>query len=216
MSTTVMLVDDSSVVRVGLRALLETEPDIEVVAEAADGHEALALADKHTPDVVLLDVRMPNRDGLSVVGELAADAVVIMMTFTDEPAVIHRALAAGAAGYLVHGTFDASSLAHLVRGAAAGLGAFSGTALGALQDAARVGDPGARTAAAPEHGLSSRQIEVMELIAKGRSNGAIAQELFLAEKTVKNHINQIFATLGVATRAEAIALWLGSAGQPLA
>lgn len=205
----ILIVDDSPVVRVGLTALIETEPDLTVVGEAGDGEEALRAARRLAPDVVLLDVRMPRRDGLSVVRELAADAAVVMMTFTDDPAVINQSLAEGAAGYLVHGTFDASSLAHMVRGAAAGIGAFSGPALTAIRNAATSGAPsvGLRSG---DHALSPRQAEVMDLISAGRSNTAIAGHLFLAEKTIKNHINQIFATLGVASRAEAIAVWIGT------
>lgn len=215
MSTTllrVLVVDDSPVVRMGLRALLATEDDLEVVGEAGDGNEALELAAELAPAVVLLDVRMPVRDGVSVITELAETATVIMMTFTDESHVIHEALNRGASGYLVHGTFDAQFLAAMIRQCAAGAGAFSGPALVALR-----GGSGQRSTKSPDPApgevprsttLSRRQAEVMELVAGGRSNQQIAAELFLAEKTVKNHINAIFAELGVETRAEAIVLWL--------
>ncbi len=205
----VLLVDDSPVVRVGLKALLATDPSLEVVGEAGDGDAALAAADRLDPDVVLLDVRMPGRDGLSVVRELAASAKVLMLTFSDERHVIQQALADGASGYLVHGTFDADSLGHMIRSAAAGSGSFSGPALQVLLS-------GQGTASdVPDRsslGLSERQAEVMDLIAQGRGNRDIAKELFLAEKTVKNHINQIFAVLGVTSRAEAIVLWLDPTG----
>ena len=205
----VLLVDDSPVVRVGLKALLATDPSLEVVGEAGDGDAALAAADRLDPDVVLLDVRMPGRDGLSVVRELAASAKVLMLTFSDERHVIQQALADGASGYLVHGTFDADSLGHMIRSAAAGSGSFSGPALQVLLS-------GQGTASdVPDRsslGLSERQAEVMDLIEQGRGNRDIAKELFLAEKTVKNHINQIFAVLGVTSRAEAIVLWLDPTG----
>ncbi|KYH45605.1 response regulator transcription factor [Branchiibius sp. NY16-3462-2] len=208
----VLIVDDSPVVRAGLRALIGTEPDLAVVAEASNGDEAIRQAAAARPDVVLLDVRMPRRDGLSVVADLAAGSAVLMLTFTDDAAVISQALSAGAVGYLVHGTFDASALSHMIRGAAAGIGAFSGPALAALRTTAAIESPsGLRDG---NHTLSPRQVEVMDLVAEGRSNSDIAKHLFVAEKTVKNHINQIFAALCVTTRAEAIAAWVGLVRPP--
>lgn len=218
MSTTlrVLVVDDSPVVRIGLKALLATEDDLEVIGEAGDGDEAVVLAASMQPDVVLLDVRMPNRDGVSVITELADTATVIMMTFTDEDHVIQEALSRGASGYLVHGTFDAQFLAAMIRQCVGGAGAFSGPALVALrggmsQPAADSLSPASERAtggASSSTTLSPRQVEVMELVARGRSNRQIAAELFLAEKTVKNHINAIFAELGVESRAGAIVRWL--------
>lgn len=205
----VLIADDNTVVRRGLRSLLETSSDVEVVGEASDGVLAESMARTLRPDVVLLDVRMPRQDGIQTARSIAGETVVIMMTFTDEPDHIRAALAAGAQGYLVHGSFDAAALVHTIRGAMLGAGAFSAQALAALREvgatAAPVVDRGA-------FGLSDRQAELMELIARGRSNADIAGELYLAEKTVKNHINAIFARLGVTSRAEAIALWLGSHG----
>lgn len=218
-SLRILIVDDSPVVRMGLKALLSTEGDLEVVGEAGDGDEALAVTAEVEPDVVLLDVRMPRRDGVSVTTELSATATVIMMTFTDEAHVIQDALRRGASGYLVHGTFDAQFLASMIRQCAAGAGAFSGPALTALRGGASTSAgpplPSSPVApAAPGAGarqttaLSPRQVEVMDLVARGWTNQHIAAELFLAEKTVKNHINAIFAELGVESRAAAIVLWL--------
>jgi DNA-binding NarL/FixJ family response regulator len=208
--TTVLIVDDSDVVRMGLRSLLEACSDLLIVGEARNGEQAVELTRKLLPDVVLLDVRMPHRDGVSVVAEVSAFAAVIMLTFTDEPEVVRRAVAAGACGYLVHGTFAAGTLAQSVRGAASGSGAFSRAALDALRPAL-MAPPAAVGLKAGGHDLSQRQVEVMEAIASGRTNPAIAKAFFLSEKTVKNHINQIFARLGVGSRAEAIAVWLGTA-----
>lgn len=207
MTISVVVVDDSDIVRRGLDALLGTDPDLEVVGQASDGDEGLELVRRLRPDVTLLDVRMPRRDGLSVVGEMAEHTKVLMLTFTDDRASIHQALVSGATGYLVHGTFDADSLGHMVRAAATGAGAFSGPALEAIR--LGPGSPVAVSSAPDLLGLSPRQGEVMDLIAEGRSNGDIAKSLFLAEKTVKNHINQIFSALGVETRSQAIVLWLG-------
>lgn len=206
----VLITDDSPVVRLGLRTLLSQDPALEVVGEAGDGDECIAQVAELHPDVVLLDVRMPRRDGLATVGEIAGQTKVVMMTFTDEASVIRRAMEAGAAGYLVHGTFDADALSAMVRSVAGGLTALSGPAQLAMSTPApAAADERAAGAEHPDYGLSARQREVMELIALGRSNREIADTLFLAEKTVKNHINQIFATLGVRNRSEAMALWLG-------
>lgn len=208
----VVIVDDSPIVRAGLRALLDVEEHLSVVAEAGSADEALCTVATHRADCVLLDVRMPGRDGLSVVAELSSRATVIMLTFSDEPATIQGALREGASGYLVHGTFDADTLASMIRQCVGGGGAFSGPALSALRGggvASPAQSPVVEGATSPADvpGLSARQVEVMDLVAAGRSNGQIAGELFVAEKTVKNHINAIFAALGTSTRAEAIVLW---------
>lgn len=209
--TTVLIVDDNPVVRTGLRSLLETAPDIEVVGEASDGILAETMVRQLKPQVVLLDVRMPRRDGVRTARLIADQTVVIMLTFTDEPEHIRAAVAAGASGYLVHGSFDAATLAHTVRGARMGAGAFSQQALAALRTMETPPDPSVeRARRLTEFGLSERQGELMDLIAQGRSNAEIAGELFLAEKTVKNHINAIFGKLVVTNRGEAIALWLGT------
>ena len=202
----VVIVDDSSVMRLGLRTVLDGRGSIEVVGDVGDGDAALEITRRERPDVVLLDVRMPNRDGLSVVKELSQLVKVLMLTFTDDDASIRQAMRDGASGYLVHGTFDASSLGSMVESLSEGAAVLSPGVLESLSGAP------SRQAAQPDElpgGLSERQREVMDLIAKGQSNTMIAGQLYLAEKTVKNHINQIFAKLGVQTRAEAIALWLG-------
>lgn len=204
MTVMVAVVDDSDIMRKGLLALLGTDPGLEIVGQAGDGDEAIALVQAARPDVLLLDVRMPRRDGLSIVKEVAGLTRVLMLTFTDDDASIHKAMSDGAAGYLVHGTFDAESLAHMVRATASGAAPVSDVALRALQRGAVASTPEPPS----DLGLSARQVEVMDLIAEGRSNSDIAKHLFLAEKTVKNHINQIFAALNVATRAEAIVRWL--------
>jgi DNA-binding NarL/FixJ family response regulator len=210
--TRVLIVDDNPVVRKGLRSLLETSDRIEVVGEASDGILAESMVHTLQPDIVLLDVRMPRRDGVQTAQAIADQTTVIMMTFTDEPEHIRAALAAGASGYLVHGSFDADSLVHTILGAALGAGAFSRQALEAIRATGmRAEDPEAERRRRQERfGLSDRQGELMDLIVQGKSNGQIAGELFLAEKTVKNHVNAIFGKLVVTNRAEAIALWMGT------
>jgi DNA-binding NarL/FixJ family response regulator len=200
----VLVVDDNPVVRSGLLALLALDERLDVVGEAGNGDQAITMARALRPDVTLLDIQMPRRDGLSAAAELTALTKVLMTTFSDTPEVIHAAVDAGAVGYLVHGTFAEDELVACVLAAASGAGVFGAPARAAL----RSGRPAA-TRVRPDHDLSRRQVEIMDLVAAGRSNADIARELFLAEKTVKNHINHIFARLGVRTRAEAVALWLG-------
>ena len=205
---TVLIADDNAVVRMGIKALLGQLDGIHVVGEAWDGQMAADLARKYSPDVTLLDVRMPRRDGVSAAEEVARVSKVVMMTYSDSPDVVRSALQAGACGYLVHGAFEPSDVEAAVRGAARGVGTLSPAAVAAL--AQDVQPSQVRT----DHDLSTREVEVMELIARGRTNGQIARELFLSEKTVKNHVNHIFAKLGVQSRAEAVALWLGGTGTP--
>ncbi|MFX0537456.1 LuxR C-terminal-related transcriptional regulator [Ornithinimicrobium sp. Y1847] len=201
---TVLVADDNAVVRMGIKALLSQMPDIHVVGEAWDGELAAELARKFTPDVTLLDVRMPRRDGVSAAQDIARVSKVVMMTYSDSPDVVRSALQAGACGYLVHGAFEPADVEAAVRGAARGVGTLSPAAVAALAQDAQPSQ--VRT----DHELSPREIEVMELIARGRTNGQIARELFLSEKTVKNHINRIFAKLGVEARAQAVSWWLGA------
>ncbi|GLY13852.1 DNA-binding response regulator [Kineosporia sp. NBRC 101677] len=200
----VLVVDDNSSVRAGLRGLLAASPDIHVVGEAWDGERAVELTRALQPDVVLLDVRMPRRDGVSAAAEIALTSKVLMLTFTEDHEVIRTAVDAGASGYLVHGAFQPDDLVGGVLAVARGSGIFSVGALDALRGSPA---PAPEPTEAPDLGLSTRQTEILELIAEGLSNGEIADRCFLSEKTVKNHINRIFATLGVRTRSEAIALW---------
>ncbi|MFF7185317.1 response regulator [Streptomyces sp. NPDC008222] len=225
----VLVADDNPVVRAGLTALLSVHPDIEVVAEAADGEQALVCAARHRPDVVLLDVRMPGTDGLTALPLLARTAPVMMLTYSREPEVVAEALRRGASGYLVHGEFTTVELVAAVRKLREGRGtvpssfgvsyerdespshlqpvvAHSSKAL-----TARTGGPRRRAAGWLDFGLSSREVEVMDLIAAGMNNRQIAAACFISEKTVKNHINRIFAKLHSSTRSEAIAHWLGTA-----
>jgi len=209
--TRILVVDDNPVVRTGLRSLLETSDLVEVVGEAGDGVLAESMVRSLHPDVVLLDVRMPRRDGVQTARAIASETTVVMLTFTDEPEHIRAALDAGASGYLVHGSFDATTLVHTVRSAALGAGAFSHQALAVLRGGSRAADPEVeRRRRQQRFDLSDRQVELMELIARGKTNSEIARELYLAEKTVKNHVNAIFGKLVVTNRSEAIAVWLGT------
>ncbi|MBT2458342.1 response regulator transcription factor [Streptomyces sp. ISL-86] len=215
----VLIADDNPVVRAGLTALLDTAEGIEVVAQASDGGEALHLTRLHTPDIILLDVRMPGVDGISALPHLVRLAPVLMLTYSQETEIVREALLLGAGGYLVHGEFTPDHLVTAVRDVRAGRAHFSPTAASALLAELRASSHPQRTVAQSSErllnhrvfGLSSREEEVMDLIASGMSNQQIAATCFISEKTVKNHINRIFAKLQSGTRSEAIARWLGTA-----
>lgn len=232
----VVIADDNPVVRAGLTALLDGRDDIHVVGEAADGHQTLATVAHHRPDVVLLDVRMPGIDGLSALPHLVRLAPVMMLTYSRERAVVEESLRLGAGGYLVHGEFSAEQLATAVRDVTEGRAHFTTSAQDALLAHVRatsvpwgpdVSNPyelnqstshlqpavgqsqTTRRENRQRHRLSSREAEVMELIATGMNNQQIAATCFISEKTVKNHINRIFAKLHATNRSEATAVWLG-------
>ncbi|MQA85136.1 MAG: response regulator [Streptosporangiales bacterium] len=212
----VLVVDDNPVVRSGLASLLEASGEIEVIGEAGDGRRAVELAEQVRPDVVLLDVRMPLVDGVEAAEPLSRVARVLMLTYTDDPDTVRSSIRRGACGYLVHGTFTAEELGRAVREAAAGAHPLSPAAASAVMDAVRSAPSGTGVDSAAVRaglGLSVREAEVMDLIARGRSNGEIARELFLSEKTVKNHVNRIYAKLSVESRGAAIARWLGTASE---
>jgi DNA-binding NarL/FixJ family response regulator len=205
---TVAVVDDNSVIRMGLRSLLDADPRTHVVGEAGDGDAAVRLVRETLPDVVLLDVRMPRRDGVSVAAEIRAFSRVLMLTYSEAPDVIRAALEAGADGYLVHGQFQPADLVGSVLRIAQGSSVMSAPAIQAVRAALSAPVQPAQPVR-PDVGLSERELEVMELIAQGLTNTQIARQCFLSEKTVKNHVNHIFAKMDVRTRAEAVSRWLG-------
>lgn len=225
----VLVADDNPVVRAGLAALLDGHPDLEVVAQAADGEEAVAAATRLRPDVVLLDVRMPGTDGLTALPALSLLAPVMMLTYSREPEVVAEALRRGVVGYLVHGEFTAAELISAVREVrhvkptvpdSLGVSYEPNDFPSHLQPVVGQSSKARSGFAARLHrrvpsrlnfGLSSREVEVMDLIASGMSNQQIAAACFISEKTVKNHINRIFAKLHSSSRSEAIAHWLGTA-----
>lgn len=205
---TVLVVDDNAVVRMGIRSLLTQMDGVHVIGEAWDGEQAVELARKLQPQVTLLDVRMPRRDGVSAAAEISQVSNVVMMTYSDSPDVVRSAIRSGACGYLVHGAFEPEDVSVAIRGAARGVGTLSPAAVSALSQEEQ------RSQVRTDHSLSQREVEVMTLIARGRTNSQIARELFLSDKTVKNHINRIFAKLGVNDRAHAVSWWLGGDAEP--
>ncbi|MFF4366356.1 response regulator [Streptomyces sp. NPDC001594] len=215
----VLIADDNPVVRAGLAALLAAADGIEVAAEAADGREALSLTRRHAPDLILLDVRMPGVDGISALPHLVRLAPVLMLTYSRESEIVRESLLLGAGGYLVHGEFTPEDLVRAVHDVREGRPHFTPTAAATLLTDLRTSSQPQRTVAqSPERlhnsvlfGLSSREVEIMDLIASGMSNQQIAAVCFISEKTVKNHINRIFAKLQSTSRSEAIAHWLGTA-----
>lgn len=210
-----LVVDDNLVVRAGLVALLEATGTVTVLDEAGNGKEAIEKARQLGPDIVLLDVRMPLLDGVSALEELTSVAPVIMLTHTDTPDIIQTALRKGASGYLVHGEFSADDLSAAVTGVVHGdSNPMSPVAVRAMLSVLRDG-PVQEPAATPEEtgarlGLSAREAEVVLLMTHGLSNSEIARQLFLSEKTIKNHVTHIYSKLQVNTRAAAIARWNGT------
>ncbi|MEU9604799.1 response regulator transcription factor [Streptomyces sp. NPDC048057] len=225
----IVVADDDPVVRAGLTALLHQHPDLVVVAGVADGPAAREAVALHRPDVVLLDVRTRFGDGLDALPHLARIAPVLTLTHDGTAGAVREARRRGACGHLVHGEFTAGQLAAAVRDAAAGRPVSGPAASDARTDGARgaaeftrrpslsqsnVGhsstEPGP-AALDRSHGvvtaLSRREVEVMELIASGLTNQQIAASCFISHKTVKNHINRIFAKLNAGNRGEAIAVW---------
>ena len=208
----VLIVDDNPVIRRGVAALLSDDDDIRIVGEAGDGREAMAVAAKTSPDVVLLDIRMPVMDGVAAAAKLSERSRVMMLTYTDESEKVVEAIRQGASGYLIHGQFEAEELSDRIRQLAAGETVLSPAVVGTVFDALRR-PPGSPDEATGPASLTSREREVMNLISQGLTNQQIAERFVLSEKTVKNHVNRIYGKLGATNRAHATALWLGTASR---
>ena len=194
----ILLADDHPVVRAGLAGMLGAEPDLEVVGEAGDGQEALAMSRALRPDLVLMDLRMPRLDGAGatarIVAELPRTRVLVLTTY-DTDGDILRAVEAGATGYLLKDT-PREQLAAAVRAAARGETVLAPPVAGRLMTSVR--GSGER--------LTARETGVLALVAHGLSNPAIAAELHIAEATVKTHLLNVFATLGVDDRTRAVTI----------
>ena len=211
----VLLADDHPVVREGLRGMLAAEPDLEVVAEASSGTEAVALTLASAPDVILMDLRMPGGDGVDAIARLQADrsrAKVIVLTTYDTDADILRAVEAGATGYLLKDTPRADLIA-AIRAAARGETVLAPVVASRL--VTRVRGRGAGLGPPPE-ALSARETEVLALVSRGLTNAAIGRALFVSEATVKTHLTRACAKLGVAGRTAAVtkAIEIGALPSP--
>jgi len=215
MTIRVVLADDQEIIRTGLRMILNAHPDIEVVGEAADGGEAVAVARRLRPDVCLFDIRMPRVDGIEATRQLAGPevdhplAVVVITTF-DLDAYVHGALKAGARGFLLK---DAGPelLVHAVQAAARGDALIAPSVTARLL--ATFSNPRADTPPAqPIELLTGREEEVLLTVARGRTNAEIADELFISLSTVKTHLASLMHKLGARNRVE-IAMWAYETGR---
>jgi DNA-binding NarL/FixJ family response regulator len=203
---TVVIVEDNPMVRAGLRALLEAAGGFQVLAEAADGRSGLAAVARHLPTVTLLDHRMPIADGLDMVDRLAELTRVLMLTSDGSADIVRQALACGAHGFIVHGELHPDDLPRAVRAIASGQVWLSPSAASVAVQSVRARAE-AESAMRLRFGLTRRERQLVELLVDGLSNAEIAATLVLAEKTVKNHLNHVYAKLGVQSRAQAVALW---------
>jgi DNA-binding NarL/FixJ family response regulator len=201
----VLIADDHDVVRQGLRTFLSLDPELEVVGEASDGAEAVRMTRRERPDVVLMDLLMPELDGIAATQQIRRelpDTEVVALTSVLEDASVVGAVRAGAIGYLLKDT-KAQELRQAIKAAAAGQVQLSPKAAARLM----------REVVAPERpdALSERETEVLRLLARGRANKEIARDLSIAEKTVKTHVSSILGKLGVQSRTQA-ALYAGRIG----
>ncbi|WP_310962611.1 response regulator transcription factor [Nocardioides terrisoli] len=200
----VAIADDQGLVRAAIRMILETELDLTVVGEARDGDEAIALVAHTRPDVLLLDVQMPGRDGLSALRELVpthpATAVLMLTTF-DLDEYVYKALRAGAVGFLLK-DMPGDEVVTAIRQAAGGRDGLLAPALTRRLIARFTAQP-ARSSTALLDGLTPREIEVLGLIARGLSNAEIAEGLVISETTVKTHVARVLMKLGLRDRVQA-------------
>jgi two-component system, NarL family, response regulator LiaR len=197
MTIRILITDDHKVVRQGLRMVLELDPELEVVGEASNGEEALGMARRLEPDVVLMDLLMPVMGGIEATAEIRRelpDTEVVALTSVLEGASVAGAIRAGAIGYLLKNT-EADELRRAIRTAAAGQVQLAPEAAARLM----------REVRAPEspEALTGRETEVLKLLARGKANKQIARELFIGEKTVRSHVHSILAKLNVRSRTQA-------------
>jgi DNA-binding NarL/FixJ family response regulator len=203
----VMLVDDQELIRLGFRMVLEAQDDLQVIGEAADGAQAIREAARLEPDVILMDVRMPNLDGIAATERIVAatpDTRIVILTTFDLDEYAFAALRAGASGFLLKDA-QVSELVAAVRAAHRGDAALSPRVTRRLVDL--VGDLPAEPAAPPALAtLTGREREVFLAVARGRTNAEIAEELYLSESTVKTHVGRVLAKLDARDRVHAVIL----------
>jgi DNA-binding NarL/FixJ family response regulator len=213
----VVLADDQEMVRAGLRMLVDFQPDLEVVGEAADGLEAVEVVTRLRPDVVLMDVRMPRCDGIEAARRVLAtvpDVAVVVLTTFDEDASLAEALRAGVSGFLLK-TAPPEQLLHAIRTVAAGNGLLDpAVTLRVIAASANspAPDPGASARLAT---LTQRETDVLRLVAEGLTNAEIAAALFLGEATVKTYLSRMLTKLDLRDRVQAVAFAFRSGLVPL-
>lgn len=203
----VMIVDDHALFRRGLKMVLETEDGIDVVGEAGDGAEAVAMAEEVVPDVVLMDVRMPKRSGIEATAglkEVLPNTKILMLTVSDEESDLYEAIKAGASGYLLK-EISIEEVADAVRAAQAGQSLISPSmASKLLNEFTTMAKQASERQSVPAPRLTKRELEVLKLVAKGMNNRDIANDLFISENTVKNHVRNILEKLHLHSRMEAV------------
>ena len=209
MTLGVLIADDQALMRAGFRMILEAEPDLEVVGEAADGREAVAEAGRVRPDVVLMDVRMPEMDGIEATRRLLdanGDTKVVMLTTFDMDEYVYEALRAGASGFLVKDV-PPEQLVTGIRAVASGDSLLAPSITRRLiQEFVRRPPDAIRTSQSELSRLTAREGEVLRMMARGLSNLEIADELFVSETTVKTHVAHVLTKLGVRDRVQAVVL----------
>lgn len=196
--TTVAIVDDHSVVRIGIKYVLMTDSEFKFVGEADDGADAVSLVERVRPDILLLDVRMPGTDGIAALKAVLAkfpDQKVVMLTMSDSEEDVYQAITLGARGYVIKDNSPVYIIGALKKVMAGDL---------AVSDAVR----SAYESRKSERGLTAREKEILLLVSKGCSNVEIGDMLHLSPNTVKNHLKNLFEALGAADRAEAVAIGL--------
>jgi len=202
----ILIADDHLIIRQGLRLILETESDFKLVGEASDGAEAVSLCKKLKPDVVLMDLRMPNMDGLTAIEKLRVEqpevAVVILTTFNEDELML-RGLQAGARGYLLKDT-DRSTLFDTIRAAARGETLLKPEIMARVLSQQNA--PTTKSKPDQSFNLTEREFEVLESVARGERSKEVAAHLGISERTVKAHLASIYNKLGVDSRAAAISV----------
>ena len=207
MSIRVLIADDQSLVRAGFRLVLEHHDDLEVVAEASNGHEAVHSAARHEPDVVLMDIRMPELDGIAATRQITArqPARVLILTTYDLDEYVYDALQAGASGFLLKDTPPAQ-LVEGIRAVAGGEALLAPTVTRRLiEEFARIG-AARRSRPAELDELTPRERDVLMLLARGMSNAEIAEALVLGDTTIKTHVAHVLSKLGLRDRVQAVVL----------
>jgi len=203
----ILIVDDHAVFRRGLLMVLSDEPDLEVVGEAADGHEAVQKAQDLMPDVVLMDVRMPRHSGIQAteqIRDLLPHVRILMLTVSDEEADLYEAIKAGASGYLLK-EVSTDEVPHAIRSVVAGQSRISPSmASKLLTEFAVISKRADERRLLPGPRLTDREMDVLKLVARGLNNRDIARDLFISENTVKNHVRNILDKLHLHSRMEAV------------